>query len=154
MKRREQRECIFQLLFRVEFNRQEEMPEQTDMYMEGIKEEQVVQEKDEAYILEKYGRIVEELPQIDAMLKEASKGWKISRMGKVELTVLRLAVYEMKFDEDIPEKVAINEAVELARKFGGMMRPHLSTECWQSWRRRSRHHGEKCIFRPAGQFLH
>ena len=40
-------------------------------------------------------------------------------MGKVELTILRLAVYEMKFDEDIPEKVAINEAVELARKFGG-----------------------------------
>ena len=119
MKRREQRECIFQLLFRVEFNRQEEMPEQADLYLDDIREEQTVKEKDEAYILEKYSRIVEELPKIDAMLDEASKGWKISRMGKVELTVLRLAAYEMKFDEDIPEKVAINEAVELARKFGG-----------------------------------
>ncbi len=119
MKRREQRECIFQLLFRVEFNRQEEMSEQEDMYMDDIKEEQAVQEQDETYILKKYRKIVEELPQIDAMLEEVSKGWKISRMGKVELTVLRLAVYEMKFDEDIPEKVAINEAVELARKFGG-----------------------------------
>ncbi len=119
MKRREQRECIFQLLFRVEFNRQEEMPEQADLYLDDIREEQTVKEKDEAYILEKYSRIAEELPKIDAMLDEASKGWKISRMGKVELTVLRLAVYEMKFDEDIPEKVAINEAVELARKFGG-----------------------------------
>ena len=119
MKRREQRECIFQLLFRVEFNRQEEMPEQADLYLDDIREEQTVQEKDESYILEKYSRIVEELPKIDAMLDEASKGWKISRMGKVELTVLRLAVYEMKFDEDIPEKVAINEAVELAKKFGG-----------------------------------
>ena len=119
MKRREQRECFFQLLFRVEFNRQEEMPEQADLYLDDIREEQTVKEKDEAYILEKYSRIVEELPKIDAMLDEASKGWKISRMGKVELTVLRLAVYEMKFDEDIPEKVAINEAVELARKFGG-----------------------------------
>lgn len=119
MKRREQRECIFQLLFRVEFNRQEEMPEQADLYLDDIRKEQTVQEKDEAYILEKYSRIVEELPKLDAMLDEASKGWKISRMGKVELTVLRLAVYEMKFDEDIPEKVAINEAVELARKFGG-----------------------------------
>ncbi len=119
MKRREQRECIFQLLFRVEFNRQEEMPEQADLYLDDIREEQTVKEKDEAYILEKYSRIVEELPKIDAMLDEASKGWKISRMGKVELTVLRLAVYEMKFDEDIPEKVAINETVELARKFGG-----------------------------------
>ena len=119
MQRREQRECIFQLLFRVEFNRQEEMPEQADLYLDDIREEQTVQEKDESYILEKYSRIAEELPKIDAMLDEASKGWKISRMGKVELTVLRLAVYEMKFDEDIPEKVAINEAVELARKFGG-----------------------------------
>lgn len=119
MKRREQRECIFQLLFRVEFNRQEEMSEQEDMYMDDIKEEQAVQEQDETYILEKYRKIVEKLPQIDAMLEEVSKGWKISRMGKVELTVLRLAVYEMKFDKDIPEKVAINEAVELARKFGG-----------------------------------
>ncbi len=119
MKRREQRECIFQLLFRVEFNRQEEMPEQADLYLDDIRKEQTVQEKDESYILEKYSRIAEELPKIDAMLDEATKGWKISRMGKVELTVLRLAVYEMKFDEDIPEKVAINEAVELARKFGG-----------------------------------
>ena len=93
MKRREQRECIFQLLFRVEFNRQEEMPEQADLYLDDIREEQTVKEKDEAYILEKYSRIVEELPKIDAMLDEASKGWKISRMGKVELTVLRLAVY-------------------------------------------------------------
>ncbi len=119
MKRREQRECIFQLLFRVEFNRQEEMPEQADLYLDDIREEQTVQEKDESYILEKYSRIAEELPKIDAMLGEASNGWKISRMGKVELTGLGLAVYEMKFDEDIPEKVAINEAVELARKFGG-----------------------------------
>ncbi len=95
------------------------MPEQADLYLDDIREEQTVQEKDESYILEKYSRIAEELPKIDAMLDEASKGWKISRMGKVELTVLRLAVYEMKFDEDIPEKVAINEAVELARKFGG-----------------------------------
>ena len=40
-------------------------------------------------------------------------------MGKVELTILRLALYEIKYDDDVPEKVAINEAVELAKKFGG-----------------------------------
>ena len=57
--------------------------------------------------------------EIDAMLEKVSRGWKLSRMGKVELTILRLAVYEMRFDEDIPEKVAINEAVELSKKFGG-----------------------------------
>ena len=62
---------------------------------------------------------MEKLPEIDAMLEKVSRGWKLSRMGKVELTILRLAVYEMRFDEDIPEKVAINEAVELSKKFGG-----------------------------------
>lgn len=119
MKRRELRECIFQLLFRVEFNGQEEMPEQVSMFVDDMKEESEVQADDEAYISGKYAKVVEKIPEIDAMLDEVSKGWKTSRMGKVDLTILRLAVYEMKFDEDIPEKVAINEAVELSKKFGG-----------------------------------
>lgn len=119
MKRREQRECIFQLLFRVEFNGQEEMPGQAELFMEDLKEEHELKERDESYILEKYAKVAEKIPEIDRMLEGASKSWKVSRMGKVELTILRLAVYEMKFDEDIPEKVAINEAIELAKKFGG-----------------------------------
>ena len=61
---------------------------------------------------------MEKIPEIDEMLNASAKGWKTSRMGRVDLTILRLAVYEMKFDEDIPEKVAINEAVELSKKFG------------------------------------
>ena len=100
MKRRELREHIFQLLFRVEFNGQDEMEEQVSLYVDDMKEEEIVEPKDE--LLEKY-----------------SKGWKLSRMNKVDLTILRLGVYEMKYDEDIPERVAINEAVELAKKFGG-----------------------------------
>ena len=119
MKRREQRECIFQLLFRVEFNNREEMEEQAGLFVEELKEENEVKEEDENYIFEKYKKVIEEIPKIDALLEETSKGWKTSRMGKVELTILRLAVYEMNFDEDIPEKVAINEAIELSKKFGG-----------------------------------
>ncbi len=119
MKRRELREHIFQLLFRVEFNGQEEMAQQVDLFVDDIKDEKEVSEKDEAYISGKYQKIVELLPEIDAMLDQASSGWKTSRMGKVDLTILRLAVYEMKFDGDIPEKVAINEAVELSKKFAG-----------------------------------
>ena len=119
MKRRELRECIFQLLFRVEFNGQEEMTKQLLMFVDDIKEENEAQEEDEAYISGKYEKIMEKLPEIDAMLEKVSRGWKLSRMGKVELTILKLAVYEMRFDEDIPEKVAINEAVELSKKFGG-----------------------------------
>lgn len=119
MKRRELREHVFQLLFRVEFNSSEEMDEQVSMYFDGVREEETLSEKDETYITEKYKKIVEKIPEIDEMLNASAKGWKTSRMGRVDLTILRLAVYEMKFDEDIPEKVAINEAVELSKKFGG-----------------------------------
>ena len=52
------------------------------------------------------------------MLDSKATGWKVSRMGKVDLTILRLALYEMLFDDEVPVSVAINEAVELAKKFG------------------------------------
>ena len=119
MKRREQREQIVALLFRVEFNTEEEMDEQVSMYVDEMKEVEPLSEKDEEYIIGKYKKILERIEDIDGILNEASKTWKTSRMSRVDLTVLRLAVYEMKFDEDIPEKVAINEAVELAKKYGG-----------------------------------
>ena len=63
--------------------------------------------------------MLEHLEEIDAILSEASTGWKLKRMNKVDLALLRVAVFEMRFDERVPEKVAINEAVELAKQFGG-----------------------------------
>lgn len=75
-------------------------------------------EKDKAYIETKYAKVKEHLEEIDRMLNETSEGWKTSRMGKVDLAILRLAVYEMFFDEDVPVSVAINEAVELGKRFG------------------------------------
>ena len=62
--------------------------------------------------------IVDKIPEIDEMINSVSKSWPTSRLGKSELTIMRLAVYEIKFDEDIPTNVAINEAVELAKKYG------------------------------------
>ena len=59
------------------------------------------------------------LDEIDALLNETSNGWKTKRMSRVDLTALRLAVYELKYDKDVPTGVAINEAVELAKRFGG-----------------------------------
>ena len=52
------------------------------------------------------------------ILSEAASGWRLNRMGKAELTILRIAVYEIRYDEEVPDKVAINEAVELAKKYG------------------------------------
>ena len=114
MNRSELREHIFRMLFRIEFNREEEMKEQEDLYFELIGG---VDEQDKTYILNTYRAIVEKKEEIDKFLNEYTTGWKTSRMNRVDLTILRLAVYEMKWDEEIPIGVAINEAVELAKKY-------------------------------------
>ncbi len=114
MSRSELREHIFKMLFRIEFNNEEEMKEQEMLYFELLEE---VSDKDRAYILNKYKAIVEKLAEIDQMLNELSTGWKTRRMNRVDLTILRLATYELKWDEEVPDKVAINEAVELAKKY-------------------------------------
>lgn len=115
MSRRELREQIFKLLFRIEFNSPEEMPEQEKLFFEDTCE---ADDEDCTYISAKYRKIVEKLDTIDSMLNEKAENWDTARMGKVDLTILRLAVYEITFDEEIPTGVAINEAVELAKKFG------------------------------------
>lgn len=115
MTRRELREQVFKILFSVDFHEIEEVSQQIEMYVENEVECDM---KDGTYITEKSEKIVEHLEEIDAVLNEASEGWKTSRMGKVDLTLLRLAVYEIKYEEDIPMQVAINEAVELAKKYG------------------------------------
>lgn len=71
-----------------------------------------------AYISGKCEDIVAHLAEIDEAIDAVAEGWKTGRMGKVDLTLIRLAVYEMKYDEDVPVGVAINEAVELAKKYG------------------------------------
>ncbi len=116
MGRHEQREQLFKLLFRVEFNSLEEMPQQLKWFFED--DETRYTEKAMEAIQKKYALIQEKLPEIDAQLNEKAQGWNTDRMGKVELTVLRIAVYEMLFDEEIPDTVAINEAVEIAKQYG------------------------------------
>lgn len=116
MSRRELREQIFKLLFRIEFNPKEEMSEQAAYFFE--EEENQADAADTAYITEKINRILSKLEELDSILNEKVQGWDTGRMGKVDLTILRLAIYEILFDEDIPTGVAINEAVELAKKFG------------------------------------
>ena len=116
MSRRELREQIFKLLFRIEFNAKEEMQEQVGLFFE--EEENQADVADTAYITEKFQKVYDKLEEIYTALNEKVEGWNTGRMGKVDLTVLRLAVYEIMFDEEIPTGVAINEAVELAKKFG------------------------------------
>ncbi len=116
MNRTELREQIFQLLFRVEFNSKEEMSEQEELFTTVGDLE--FSKADADYIRDKYEKIAEKLPEIDAEINAKTEGWSTDRMAKVELTIIRLALYEIKYDESVPTGVAINEAVELAKKFG------------------------------------
>jgi len=115
MSRREIREQIFKLLFRAEFYEEGELSEQLQLFFEELDKKE---NKDTIYIQDKFEQILAHLTEIDAMVNEVAQGWKTSRMGKVDLTLIRLAVYEIKFEEDIPAGVAINEAVELAKSYG------------------------------------
>lgn len=114
MIRSELREHVFKTLFQIEFNEREDMPEHLQLYFESLEN---AKESDMEYIQGKYEAVMEKLPELDRLLNEKTTGWKTARMNKVDLTILRLAVYEILFDQDVPTKVAINEAVELAKRF-------------------------------------
>jgi N utilization substance protein B len=116
MNRRELRETIFKLLFRAECCGVEEMGEQVAFFFDDEENGRAVSRAEE--IKAKLFAILERKTELDRLLGERVEGWDVGRMGKVDLAILRLALYEMLFDEDIPEGVAINEAVELAKKYG------------------------------------
>ena len=116
MGRSELREHIFKMIFGLEFTEEEQIEKQLELYLDQLDE---VSEKDRSYMQAKAKAIAEKVCEIDAMINENATGWKTTRMNKVDLSILRLAVYEMKFDDDVPVKVAINEAVELAKRFSG-----------------------------------
>ncbi len=116
MKRTKLREHIFKVVFCLEFDDGSGMEEQIQLYFDQL---EGAGEKDLAYIRDKAGQVAGRAGEIDAMINRFAKGWKTTRMNKVDLGILRLAVYEMKWDDDIPVGVAIDEAVELAKKYSG-----------------------------------
>lgn len=116
MTRRQIREHVFLMLFRKEFHNDKDLSEQLEIYLSELLKPT---EEENAYLTNRFTTILAKLDEIDKALSNVASGWTLDRMGKVELTILRLAIYEMQFDDDIPVKVAINEAVELAKKFGG-----------------------------------
>ncbi len=112
MNRHQARENVFYLVFETEFQKDIDNP--AELY-EMAKEMGVV-EQDE-YIERVFFGIMNELENIDKKISENSKGWKLERISKVTIAVMRICVYEMLYCEDIPYNVSINEAVELAKKF-------------------------------------
>ena len=116
LSRRSLRENIFILVFMSEFNDYSLMPEQIRKYLEDPE-----READEAsleYIGKKANEIILREEELDDVINTYAEKWNTARMGRVELAIFRVAVFEMIHDDDIPVGVAINEAVELAKKYG------------------------------------
>ena len=116
MNRRDLRDKVFKLLFRIEFNSTVEMEEQQRLFF--LDEENLSDEQTTQYVNEKYIKIIEKLPEIDGDINQIAMGWSTERMSKVDLTIIRLAIFEIKYDDEVPTGVAINEAVELAKRYG------------------------------------
>lgn len=122
MYRRELRDYTFKMLFHVEFYKEEEMEEQIANYVSEMDE---LGDAERNLLIGKIKEILPQLTTINEKISAASQGWKLNRMNKVDLTIIRLALYEMLFDDEVPTKVAINEAVELAKKYGGDESPQF-----------------------------
>lgn len=132
MTRREMREHCFKMLFCRDFYPAEDMALQIEQYFDAPEEDEespegvteilhrvALDDKDKEFLRDRVDAMLSKVPELDAKLDSISEGWKTRRMGRVDLTILRQAVYEMIYDDNVPEKVAINEAVDLAKKFGG-----------------------------------
>ncbi len=115
MTRHKLREHLFKILFIYTFA-SGEMPDRMNVYLDTIEN---LDDAERLMLETRFARIIDHLPEIDRKISETSNGWKIERMSKVDLSILRLAMYELLMDESIPEGVAINEAVELAKTYGG-----------------------------------
>jgi len=130
--RRDIREHLMKLLYIRDFHDTEEIEEQIGLYFtlftktehpdEDIipvaGERPFIPDDDLKYIRDRYEDIIVHLGEIDHILEVAMSGWTISRVSKLELAILRIAVYEIRFDEDVPGKVAIDEAIELTKIYG------------------------------------
>lgn len=110
MKRSEMREQAFFLTFETLFDNLSQLDELVDLYSENVKP------------VSKYAReicagTVDNREEFNEIINSFSKGWKVARLPKTTLAILYVAIYEMKFVDSVPDSVAINEAVELAKKY-------------------------------------
>ena len=127
MTRRELREHVFMQLFTTQFyaESEEDRSEQMKLYFSHAEGDgldyapALLSEAEQEEIIAKTQAVLARLDQIDPLIEETSVGWTLERMNRTDLSILRLGVYELLYDDTIPSGVAINEAVLLARKFGG-----------------------------------
>ncbi len=126
MNRSKAREHAFQILFSTEFQMLSDKEDPLEKLDQVITDHLMTfQDQDEKMTLEEEKFIRREvtgtmthLKELDEAISEHLKGWSLNRLGRVDLSIMRLALYEIRYEKDIPDRVSINEAVELAKKYG------------------------------------
>ena len=111
MTRREAREELFNLLFESEFRSDESA---TEIFATSEENREVAEDE---YIRRAFFAIMEKKDEIDSLIGSHAHGWKTQRLGRVSRAILRIGVYELVYEKDIPDSVTINEAVELTKKY-------------------------------------
>jgi N utilization substance protein B len=114
MARKAAREAAMSLLYQKIFSEDYDIAK-----LEDMSEELVLDDQDTPYIEDILHGCQEHQQEIDELIQMNSKGWKFDRISKVDLSILRLALYEILYRSDIPDSVSVNEAVELGKKYGG-----------------------------------
>lgn len=112
MGRRVSRELAMKLLYQMEFQKDDREAQKKLFF-----EENTISEKDRTYINDVVDGVYSHFDFINNMIEAHSKGWKIGRISRIDLSIMRLSIYEISFRDDIPYSVSVNEAVELAKKF-------------------------------------
>ncbi|MCX7747503.1 MAG: transcription antitermination factor NusB [Clostridia bacterium] len=114
MGRRASREIAMKLLYQLELQKEDK-----EEQINAVLEEHSLAKGDRDYVIDVVDGVLNNVSSIDKMIEKYSKGWKINRIPKVDLSILRLSIYEISFREDIPFNVSVNEAVELAKRYSG-----------------------------------
>ena len=117
MSRKVAREVAFKVIFELAFQHDEEANKLFEKLVEASEEKYEITEEDNVYVKEIVEGIQSNESSIDEKIKSHLKDWSFERISKVDIAILRLAIYEISYREDIPCKVSINEAVELAKIF-------------------------------------
>lgn len=112
------RENLYIMLFQTNFHQEADRMEQADIYLEQLEDKDATK-RAKTILRERFCAVLEHIEEIDKKIEGKAEGWTFSRLAKSDLTILRLAVFEILYDEEVPNGVAINEAVELAKCYGG-----------------------------------
>ena len=115
MSRKIARELAFKVIFSVDFQHENEDVEKLIMNLEDETKE--ITQEDKGYINDIVQGVMAKKEELDEKIRKYLKGWTMDRISKTDLAILRLAIYEITYRDDIPYKVSVNEAVELAKTF-------------------------------------